>query len=184
MMDSGTAILPGSPGWPAQHHLFSAPLSCADFPLGCSFPPFSSFWGGSLTYLSEAALQWEGLRSRQRGCCNWFSVSPEDLPCTWRDVSLTSEYGDLGKEEGTRRDTSYLTLPQILLGSGSLSISPKGLEGMENWSRLVCKAGCHPRHGQVRLRCPKSSQSIHSTSIEAAAQGLAREKQRGPRERA
>ena len=125
--DTGPAVLPGSPGWPAQDHLSSAPLSCPDFPLGCSFPPFSSLWGGSLTHLSEAGLRWAGERSRQRGCCSWFSVCPEDLPCTWRDVSLPSEYGDLGKGEGTRRDTSYLTLPQTLLGSGSLAISPQDL---------------------------------------------------------
>lgn len=35
----------------------SALLGCPDLPLQCSFPPFCSLWGGSLTHLSEAGLQ-------------------------------------------------------------------------------------------------------------------------------
>lgn len=116
-IDTGPAILSGSPGH------FPAPPSCSDLPLGCSFAPFASLWGGSLTHLSEVGLQWEGERSRQRGCCNWFAEPPEDLPCTWRDTSQCSGYEDLWSREGTRKDTSYLTLPQTLLDSGSLSIS-------------------------------------------------------------
>lgn len=91
-------------GSPAKSHLSSAPLNCPDSPPGRPFLPFSSLWGGSLTHLSEVGLQSEGERSRQRGCCNWFSGFPEDLPCTWRDTSLRSDMGTRREErvpEGT-----------------------------------------------------------------------------------
>lgn len=44
--------------------------------------------GSSLTHLSGAGLPWEGERSRQGRCCNWFPEAPEALLCTWRDTGL------------------------------------------------------------------------------------------------
>lgn len=165
--DTGPALLPGSQA--GQLRATAPP----DLPPGRSFPSVSSLWGGSLTHRSEAGLQWEDERSRQRGCCSWFSVFPEDLPCTWGDTGLL-RYGYLWRGEGATTDTSYLTLPQTLLGSGSSSISPQVLMlgGNAEWA-VQCGRQPAPRPWTGLAAVPREPTALPFSSLGATAQELA-----------